>query len=141
MMKKSVTLVEVMVTLAIFVLLVIIIASSILSPKIITNEKRAREGLKAISRAYELYALNHNGSYNESLKNLSNQGIYNPPFLNIDFSTGTHNGYNFSCASNSTGYICQARPAVFRETGTKSFSVCNGAVLREASGETAPACP
>lgn len=141
MKNKAVTLIEVMVTLSIFVLLVIIVISSILSPKIIINEKRAKEALKAVSRAYELYALKHNGSYNESMKNLSNQSIYNPPFINIDLSAGTHNGYNFSCISSNAGYVCHARPEVFRETGTRSFSACNGGVLKDAPGEAAPQCP
>lgn len=141
MKNKAVTLIEVMVTLSIFVLLVIIIISSILSPKIIINEKRAKEALKAVSRAYEVFASKHNGSYNESLKNLANQSIYNPPYINIDLSAGTHNGYNFSCVSSNAGYVCQARPEIFKETGTKAFSACNGGVLREASAEAAPPCP
>lgn len=141
MKEKALTLVEVMVTLAIIVLLAVIIISSILSPKIITNEKHAKDALKAIARAYEVFAAKHNGSYNETLKNLSNQSIYNPPYISVDYSTGSHEGYTFSCAASAASYVCNARPEILKETGTKSFAICSGGVLKEASGDAAPPCP
>jgi len=141
MRKRALTLVEVMVTLSIIVLLAVIVISSLLSQKIIGNERKAQEGLLIISGAYEAYSTQHKGNYSVTLKDLSNQGIYNPPYLKVDYSAGANNGYTFSCTENNAGYVCIAKPAKLKETGTKTFSVCTGGVLREAVGETAPACP
>lgn len=141
MKARGLTLVEVMVTLAIIVLLAVIVISSILSPKIITNEKHAKDALRAISQAYEAYALKHNGSYNETLKNLANQSIYNPPYLNIDYSSEPREGYNFACVSNSSGYVCYAKPEIFRETGMRSFTICTKGIFKEATADVPPPCP
>jgi len=141
MRKRGLTLVEIMVSIAIISLLTVIIISSILSHKVIYNESQAQDTLRNISRGYDLYAAKHNGSYNETVKNLADRSLYKPPYLKIDYTAEAYNGYIFSCVANNAGYICSAKPEVLKETGTKSFTICTGGILKEASGETAPPCP
>ena len=130
-----------MITLAIIVLLSTIVISSLFSSKAIENERMAQDALKGISRGYEAFSAKHNGNFNETVRNLANPGMYNPSFIPADYSSGEYRGYNFSCTANNAGYVCNARPAAYKETGSKSFAICTGGILREAAGSTQPACP
>jgi Tfp pilus assembly protein PilE len=132
-----------MIVVAIIALLVVIAIPGLLRYRVTANEASAQATLRTISTACEGYAAANDGDYPTNFT----ADLYNanPKYVNEDYLASANNprqGYNFTCATmNSTGYVCAATPAVLNSTGTKSFSICTGGVIKNATGSTAPSCP
>lgn len=137
-MRKGFTLVEIMIVVAIIALLAAIAIPNLLRARVNANESNAQATLKTIATACESFASANNGNYPAAMANLTGA---NPPYLNEDYTTAARQGYNFACTLAAAGYTCTAVPVTVNTTGTRSFAICTGAVLREAAGGAAPACP
>ena len=138
-MKKGFTLVEIMIVVAIVALLAAIAVPNLLRARVNANEGAAQTTLKTLATAAESYASANGGNYPLSVVAMRAE---NPPYLNENY-IGNRQGYTFADAGpgNGTGYLFQATPMRLGTTGSKSFSICTGAVLREAVGAVAPNCP
>ncbi|MCM8782470.1 MAG: prepilin-type N-terminal cleavage/methylation domain-containing protein, partial [Candidatus Omnitrophica bacterium] len=131
-MKKGFTLVEIMIVVAIIALLAAIAIPNLLRARVNANESNAQATLKTIATACESYASANNGNYPTAISDLTGA---TPAYLNEDYTASARNGYTFACPTLTTsGYTCTAVPVTLNTTGTKSFSICTGAVLREATG-------
>lgn len=128
---KGFTLVEIMIVVAIIALLAAIAIPNLLRARVTANESATQAALRTISTAYETYAASHGGDYNVALADLSDTTKNNPPYLNTDYSTGTHNGYNFACTTTATSYTCTAKPTSCTTTGTKSFTMTSSVLATD----------
>lgn len=137
--NKGFTLVEIMIVVAIIALLAAIAIPNLLRMRVNANESGAQATLRTISTACESYAAASNGNYPTAISVLTGA---NPKYLNEDYTAAARQGYTFACGTmTASGYTCTAVPVTINVTGTKSFSICTGAVLKEAAGAVAPACP
>jgi prepilin-type N-terminal cleavage/methylation domain-containing protein len=125
-MKRGFTLVEIMIVVLIITLLAAIGIPVLLRSKVNANETNAQTILKTISTACESYATANNGNYPDDISDLTD---VTPQYLNEDYTSSTIQGYNFICTLTSTGYTCTATPAACGTSGTKTFTITNGAVL------------
>lgn len=123
------TLVEIMIVVAIIAALSALAIPNLLRSRVTANEAMAQATLKRISTSIESYAAGNDGVYPTSIDVLIGE---NPPYLNEDYTSGTRNGYVFSCPTmTSSSYSCTARPVDCGTTGTKSWVVNTGAVMTE----------
>lgn len=124
--SKGFSLVEVMVVVGIIALLAAIVTPNLLNARVTSNETAAKAALKSISVALENYAA-INSEYPATTTDLVS---VTPPYLNVDYFTGVHNGYQFTDTLTLATYQIVAAPTSTNH-GTKSFSVTTGGVLTE----------
>lgn len=126
--KRSFTLVEMMIIMAVIVILVSIAIPNVLKARIAANDVVAQRTLKAIAAALENY-VTINGLYPDSTDYLTN---VTPPYLNKNFFAGTHVGFTFE-VNEMTGYsyTISATPVVVGSTGTTSYTIVTGGTFVE----------
>ncbi len=133
-MKKSFTIVEFMIVVAIIALLGSMAIPYLLKQKKIDNESTAQVTLRTISTGFEKYATSHNGQYPTDV---ANQLVAaNPPYLTDNYFTkctvnSPCRGYVYAVSGNlsATSYSVTARPSNCSTSGSKSFSISTGGVL------------
>ncbi len=119
------TLVEIMIVVLIIALLASIAIPNLLRARLTAHDASAQAALKAISTAMETY-LSLNTSYPADTNTLL---IASPPYLQVDYFTGTHGGFTFTVDSLSTRiYSITATPAS-ASLGSRSFTISTGSVL------------
>jgi prepilin-type N-terminal cleavage/methylation domain-containing protein len=136
--RKGFTLVEIMIVVAIIALLAAIAISNLLRARVNANETTAQATLKTLSTAAESFASANGGNYPTAIADLTGA---TPPYINENY-IGNRQGYTFVYAtSTAVAYLFTAVPITLGTTGTRSFAICTGGILREAVGGAAPACP
>jgi type II secretory pathway pseudopilin PulG len=115
-----------MIVVAIIALLAAIAIPNLLRQRVNAAETYAQASLKTISAAYESYAAKE-GTYNETLANLADTTVYDPPYLNKDFSACTAaapcQGYAFSCTPAVGSYSCSATAEAIMSGKASDYSI------------------
>ena len=122
---KGFTFPELMIVVALILILTAITIPNLLRARLNANDTSAQATLKTIAAALENYAA-ANRLYATDPDQLL--GV-NPPYLNEDFFTGTHNGFTFTYALSSYAYTIVATP-INSALGSRSFTITTGAVLQ-----------
>ena len=127
-MKKTFTLVEIMIVVAIIALLASIAIPNLLRYRVSSHDAAVKRDLHTLIFAIESYAA-ATGLYPTNTSVLVGE---NPPYLNEDFTNRIRKGYNITCSPMSTSsYTCTALPDVCMRTGSKNYTVTTGAVWAE----------
>ena len=110
----------------IILLLAAIAIPNILRVRVNANETNAQATLKAMANAMEMY-VNANNNYPSVPSDLLNAS---PPFLSVDYFTGTYNGYTYTPILSPSAYTVHAIP-VSSNLGTVSYTVSTGGVIQQ----------
>jgi type IV pilus assembly protein PilA len=113
----------------IIAMLAAIAIPNLLRARLNANEANAQATLKTLTTAAESYAAVNNGEYPSSARSLT---IAEPPYLNENYTSGTYQGYKFSCEFDSNNYECIATPTSCDTTGTKIYTIEKKGMLSEA---------
>jgi len=121
------TLIEIMIVVAIIALLAVIAIPNLLRVRVEAHDSMAQNALKSISTAMETYASTEN-RYPPDTSSLI--GV-SPPYLSIDYFTGTHAGFTF-VTDSLTEYTYSVTAAPISSTlGSGSFTVTHSGVVLE----------
>ena len=119
------TLVEIMIVVLIIALLSSIAIPNILRARVNAHDASAQAALKAIGTAMEAY-LSSNNIYPADTTSLVSA---TPPYLQVDYFSGTHNGFTFTLNSLSNSLYSVTAEPVNTSLGSSSFSISTGSVL------------
>ncbi|MCK5081810.1 MAG: hypothetical protein KAR31_02785 [Candidatus Omnitrophica bacterium] len=114
-----------MIVVLIIALLASIAIPNLLRARITAHDASAQAALKTISTAMETY-IAVNTIYPSTATALTGA---TPPYLQVDYFTGIHNGFTFTLDSSSGQvYSVTAVPAS-ASLGSSSYTISTGAVL------------
>ncbi len=137
------TLVEIMIVVGIISLLAGIAIPNLLRARINSNNTIAKSTLRSFATAAESFALT-NSVYPTTITSLTSAL---PAYLNVNpnycgtiqpISTGVWaywpgsaiGGYTYTCTMLSTGYTFAATPVTVGSTGTTTYTITTGSILR-----------
>jgi prepilin-type N-terminal cleavage/methylation domain-containing protein len=123
--RAGFSLVEVLIVVGIIAMLAWIAIPNLLRARTTANQTAAQVALKLISNAMEHYA-SVNSVYPTTTTLLIGAS---PPYLSVDYFTGTHNGYAFTSTLADYSYTVTAAPSG-PGAGTSTFTVTTGGVLQ-----------
>jgi prepilin-type N-terminal cleavage/methylation domain-containing protein len=126
--KKSVTLIEIIVVMVIIGIMAAIAIPNMAKNQMLGNEAAAQANLKVISAAIENYVAVKD-AYPSGEGNLTGA---NPPYLSHPYCGQSLQGYSYSCTFQNTGYSLSAAPTSCGHTGGTTFSVTTGGNLTKA---------
>lgn len=134
MRKKSFTLVEIMIVIAIIALLAALAIPGLLRPRVSANEAAAQTTLKTLSTACATFAAsNSNGAYPTAMTDLTAPAV-GPTYLVRDYADGTvRQGYTITPTLTATTFQFVATPVTCGTTGTRIFTITQGGSLTEAA--------
>lgn len=124
--KRSFTLVEIMIVVAIISALAAIAIPFLLRVRLNTNESAAVSAIKTLSSSAVSYRAVNN-SYPAILASLSNA---NPPYIDAVLGNGAKQGYDFSLTGSTNIFTATGRPQDFGTSGVRSFFVDESGVVR-----------
>lgn len=133
MNRKSFTLIEIIIVIAVISLLAAIAIPIFLRVSIFGNESAAIAALKTLSSAVANYRITH-PTYPPDLSALYSES---PPYIDSILASGTKQGYNFDLRGNTYGFEVTANPVSFGKTGRRYFFMDETGVIRY--DETGPA--
>ncbi len=116
------------VLIPIIAMLAAIAIPNLLRARMNAGEANAKATLRTLSTAAESYAAANNGEYPFSVYSLTTT---EPPYLSENYTSGTYQGYKFSCEFDSNDYECVAAPENCGTSGTKIYTVEKEGMLSE----------
>ncbi len=125
--RKGFTLVEIMIVVAIIALLAAIAIPNLLRARISANDALAQSTLRALSTATETYGTGNDGNYPLDMTSLTGA---TPSYMTTDYCGQTVAGYVFACTMSVTQYTYAATPINVGASGTTTFTVITGGVLK-----------
>jgi competence protein ComGC len=112
----------------IVLLLALISLPGLLRARSVANESSAAKQVKVLSRALEVYALEHNGRYPANEEELLSDGS---SYEGQPCDGKTYFGYAYSLSLSPDGYSVVAAPVACGSSGDTVYRVTRGGVLKE----------
>lgn len=125
MTKRAFTLVEVLIIVAIIALLTTIAIPNLLSARMNANDVMAQATLKAIAKAMEHYMIANQGYPTDAAELTTGT----PPYINVDYFTGTRSGFTYTNTLAPGGYTISAEPVTVGYSGSTTYTITTGAAF------------
>jgi type IV pilus assembly protein PilA len=128
--KRSFTLVEIMIVVAVIALLAAIAIPNLLNAKMSANTAAAKANIHSLATAAETFSVANNGTYPVTVAQFTNYiGGVSGYCADASGGTTTLQGYNYSCTMTAGGYIFEASPVTVGTSGITTYTATTGGVL------------
>ena len=136
--RRGFSLIELLIVIAIILIIITIALPRLSRARMYTQEAAAIGAIRTIHTAQVQYYSQY-GRYATSLNELGppTSGAAGPAAADLignDLSGGTKSGYKFSLTGNPGGYIINANPESFGNSGSRTFYSDQSMVVRQNSG-------
>jgi len=134
MKKRSFTLLEILLVVAIIGILSAIAIPNYLYPRMRTNESLAVRDLQHIATSANVYNT-ANGRFPSNLAALAND---TPPYIDSILGSGEKAGYRFALTGETNAFTATTMPETYNITGERSYFVDQTGVVRWTDQEATP---
>jgi hypothetical protein len=95
--------------------------------RIKADDNLAKSTLRNLSTACETYAATNQNKYPETMESLIKA---EPPYITRNYCNQSVAGFTYTCQLNAAGYTFTASPVRLGETGSTTFTIATGGVIR-----------
>ena len=129
------SLVEIMIVIAIIALLAAMAVPGLLRARFTSNQALAKNTIRSMSAAAEMYAASNGGSYPLDMTDMTD---FNPSYMQKNYCDQSVSGYTYTCPEAENyeyAYMYVATPTIIGTTGNVTYTIVTGGDITEAASE------
>ncbi len=129
--QKAFSLVEIMIVIAIIAILAAMAVPGLLRARFTSNQALAKNTIRSMSAAAEMYAASNGGSYPLEMSDMTD---FNPSYMQKNYCDQSVSGFTYTCPAaenHQFAYMYIATPTRIGTTGDTVYTIVTGGDMIE----------